>query len=192
MMRLKDIKQMSNISNFREKDTLISEIEDINNLDDTQEISDTRGKTNTCTKSGKIKVLLRIIIAFISGGGVTTLINKLLDLENKDLIQVGKFINSWPFVIVILDICMTVLLCVLILEIFKTKRIDNRNEELYMENRELKNNIYILGKKKDEVIEYNYKLQIQIAQKEEKIYYLKQMLSNKRIQDLGLKGKNRS
>ncbi len=192
MMRLKDIKQMSNISNFREKDTLISEIEDINNLDDTQEISDTRGKTNTCTKSGKIKVLLRIIIAFISGGGVTTLINKLLDLENKDLIQVGKFINSWPFVIVILAICMTVVLCVLILEIFKTKRIDNRNEELYMENRELKNNIYILGKKKDEVIEYNYKLQIQIAQKEEKIYYLKQMLSNKRIQDLGLKGKNRS
>ena len=161
-------------------------------MDDTQETLDTRGKTNTCTKSGKIKVLLRIIIAFISGGGVTTLINRLLDLKNKDLIQVGKFINSWPFVIVILAICMTVLLCVLILEIFKTKRINNRNEELYMENRELENKIYILEKKKDEVIEYNYKLQIQIAQKEEKIYYLKQMLSNKRIQDLGIKGKNRS
>ena len=66
-MRSKDFEQMSTISNFREKDTLIREIQDDNNLDDAQEIPDTRGKTSTCTKSGKIKVLLRIIIAFISG-----------------------------------------------------------------------------------------------------------------------------
>lgn len=181
---------MERKSNFREKDTLISGVEDINNLDDTQETSDTRGKTNTCTKPGKIKVFLRIIITFISGGGVTTLLDKFL--ENKDLIQVGKLINSWPFAIVIVAICMTVLLCILILEVFKTKRVNNRNEELHMKNRELENKIHILEKKKEEIIEYNYKLQIQIAQNEEKIYYLEQMLSNKRIQNLGLKGKNRS
>lgn len=186
-MRSKDFEQMSTISNFREKDTLIREIQDDNNLDDAQEIPDTRGKTSTCTKSGKIKVLLRIIIAFISGGGVTTLLDQLL--ENKDLIQVGEFINSWPFVIAILAVCMTVLLSILILEIFKTKRVNNRNEELHLENRELENKIYILEKKREEIIEYNCKLQIQIAREEEKIYYLEQMLSNKKDSEFGTKRK---
>ena len=84
---------------------------------------------------------------------------------------------------------MTVLLSILILEIFKTKRVNNRNEELHLENRELENKIHILEKKREEIIEYNCKLQIQIAREEEKIYYLEQMLSNKKDSEFGTKRK---
>lgn len=126
------------------------------------------------TKRRKIKKLPKSIIAFLSGGGLSTFLYQLF--ENKKLLQIGEFVNSWPFTISVIMVCITVLFSILILEVFKTKRDNNRNKELNKENTRLGKKIQALKDKMDRIIEYNYKLRIQIVQKEEELYYLEQII----------------
>ena len=77
-------------------------------------------------------------------------------------------------------VCITVLFSILILEVFKTKRDNNRNKELNKENTRLGKKIQALKDKMERIIEYNYKLRIQIVQKEEELYYLEQIIRKPR------------
>lgn len=113
--------------------------------------------------------LAKFLIAFVSGGSMTALINQSMQIDN--LVLICNVINSWPSVLSVLAICTTIVISILIVQIFTTIRERRIIHELQKENEKLKNSIHNYEKKVNELEDQKRKYQIELIRLNEKMAY---------------------
>lgn len=117
----------------------------------------------------KWNTVAKFLIVFVSGGSMTALINQSMKIDT--LVLICNVINSWPSVLSALAICTTIVISILIIQIFTTIRERRSIHELHKENEKLKNSIYSYEKKVKELEDQKRKYQIELIRLNEKMAY---------------------
>lgn len=130
---------------------------------------------NDAKKNSKGKCALSALL----GGVILNVLQELIK-EGCDLSKVVIFFNSWPIFCIVLCICITAIIIVFILQWFKTirhKKLKDENENLKNKNETLEKE---LKDQKDKIMQ----LQIEMAQKDERIKLLEGIQEEKKADSI--------
>lgn len=104
-------------------------------------------------------IILKLIISFFTGGGFSTLINKIL--AGEEIIEFFQLIDSISAVVLVFLICLTIIVCILINRVFDLKEIEINNKESQREKM-LQESIQIIKKNNVELKHKNAELKKQL------------------------------